>query len=152
MREEEEAFNFMKFKLFTNYHRKKRRSITWKIRKKKKFSRRKKVDLFLFWVPIFTLPVLVGKTPAEEAKWRKWWRHPERKTKKIVPPEQQQTTFRLILAAPLRWRRLEEELTKVPDSSDRSTVRFFFHWSTIGLRRFTGYPNRYPYGYPVDVH
>ena len=34
--EEEEAVNFINFKLFTNYHQKRRRSITWKIRKKEK--------------------------------------------------------------------------------------------------------------------
>ena len=72
-----------------------------------------------------------GENAGGRGKVTEGWRHPERKTKKIVPPEQQQTTFRLILAAPLRRRRLEEELAKVPDSSDRSTVRFFFHWSTI---------------------
>ena len=71
--EEEEAVNFINFKLFTTYHQKRRRSITWKIRKKKrKFNRLMKADLPLFRVPTFSVPVLVvGKTPAEEVKRRR---------------------------------------------------------------------------------
>ena len=37
--------NFMNFILFTNYHQNKRKSITWKIRKKRKFNRVMKADL-----------------------------------------------------------------------------------------------------------